>query len=198
MSTNIRDFYTSFTTEDKFFINLPVFWTVTIDGIDKSNINKVLTDAGEKWAAKISPFEMTKHGNILVAQEVTIPSESSDYVAVSNIPTGGYLPSYAMTERSNFLSRSFTINIMETQTDLEHNFFRPWQIAMGIHGLIASPPDLRAMIEVKQFSNGGKFIKGFKFHRAFPTVVEGFTLNYENTDIPMKTITFGCDNYIQL
>ena len=40
--------------------------------------------------------------------------------------------------------------------------------------------------------------KGFKFKKAFPTTVEGFSLNYENTDFKIKSITFACQNYEQL
>jgi hypothetical protein len=73
---------------------------------------------------------------------------------------------------------------------------RPWMIAVGINGLIGS--SLKATVEVKQYTNKGDFRKGYKFHKAFPTAVEGFTLSYGSTDFIIKSVTFACQNYIQL
>jgi hypothetical protein len=199
VATNIKDFLTSVTTDSKFFLNLPVFWTVTIDGVQEVSINSVLENAGEKWRTNTAPILMTKNGNILVAQEVTLPQESSIFTPMEIGPSmGGYLPGYGMNNRSNFLDRQISINFLETQTDIEHNFFRPWMIAVGIKGLISYGVSLKATIEVKQFSNNGEFIKGFRFKKVFPTSVESYKLNYENTDIPIKSVSFGFQNYEQL
>jgi len=172
---------------------------VSIDGVTESSINSVLGDAGESWQAKITPNDMTKNGNILPAQEVQLPSESATFQSMntgSNM--GGFLPSYALESRSDFLSRGFSVNFLETSVDLEHSFFRPWQIAVGIKGLVEQGVNLKANITVKQYNNKGQFRKGFQFYKAFPTNVEGFTLNYENTDFPIKTVGFACENYRQL
>lgn len=142
---------------------------------------------------------MTKHGNILVAQAVTLPNESSGFVAMESGATmGGFLPGYGLNARSNFLDRGFSVNFLETQLDIEHNFFRPWMIAVGIKGLIEEGQSLKGTMVVKQYTNRGNFIKGFKFKKVFPTAVEGFTLDYDNTDFKIKSVTFGCENYEQL
>jgi hypothetical protein len=199
VATNINEFLAAFANDQKFFLNLPVFWSVTIDGISEGSINSVLSYAGEKWKAKTSPNSMTKSGNILVAQEVGLPNETSNFSAMeSGSGMGGFLPGYGLNARSNFLERSFTVNFLETEMDIEHNFFRPWMIALGIKGLIAEGVSLRGNMQVRQYSNSGKFIKGFNFIKVFPTAVEGYTLNYENTDFPIKSVTFACENYEQL
>lgn len=199
MATNINDFFSAFANDSKFFLNLPVFWSVNIDGVSEGSINSVLSQAGEKWRAKTSPNSMSRGGNILVAQEVGLPSESSEFSSMEfGSGMGGYLPGYGLNARTNFLSRSFTVNFLETQLDIEHNFFRPWMIAIGIKGLIASGASLKGNMEVRQYANNGSFIKGFKFKKIFPTATEGYTLNYENTDIPIKSVTFACENYEQL
>jgi hypothetical protein len=111
---------------------------------------------------------------------------------------GGFLPGYAMTSRADFLSRSFSINFLETRQDLEHEYFRPWQIAIGIKGLVERGVNLKSTITVKQYTNDGVLRKGYRFKRAFPVAVEGFTMDYNNTDYPIKSVTFACENYSQL
>jgi hypothetical protein len=196
---NINEFFSAFSQEEKYFLNLPVLWSVTIDGVAKNDINKILKDGGEKWTASVDPGSYTKSGNILVAQEITLPRETSTFDAYpSGDNTGGFLPGYGLNVRSNFLDRGLTVNFLETQVDIEHNFFKPWLIAVGIKGLIAKGVNLKANMSVKQYSNSGKFIKGFKFNKVFPTAIEGYTLNYDNTDFKVKSITFGCQNYEQI
>lgn len=196
---NINEFFSSFSNDRRFFLHLPVLWSVTIDGISEGTINSVLSEGGEKWQARTSPTSMTRGGNILVAQEVTLPNESSNFSAMESGSTmGGYLPGYGLNSRSNFLDRSFSVNFLETEVDIEHNFFRPWMIAVGLKGLIADGPSLRGNMQVRQYTNGGRFMKGFQFKKVFPTAVEGFTLNYDSTDFKIKSVTFGCENYEQL
>lgn len=201
MLFNIKEFLYAYSYDPRFFMNLPVLWAVTIDGVEASTINDVLADAGEKWRAQdiATPRFMTGSKNILVAQEVALPSESSSYTATEiGGATGGFLPGYGLNARSNFLDRSFSVNFLETTIDIEHNFFRPWAIAMGIRGLIESGPPLKATMNVKCYSNQGVFIKGFKFNKIFPTAIEGYTMNYDNTDFRVKSVTFGCENYEQM
>jgi hypothetical protein len=196
---NIHEFFSAFSKDEKYFLNLPVLWSVTIDGVSMSTINSVLEKAGEHWLASVDPGSYTKSESILVAQEVTLPKESSTFDAYSSgTNTGGFLPGYGLASRSNFLDRGLTINFLETQVDIEHNFFRPWSIAIGIKGLIEIGASLKANMQVKQYSNNGKFIKGFKFTKVFPTAIEGYTLNYENTDFKIKSVTFACQNYEQI
>lgn len=197
MGNNIEEFFSAFSNDNRFFLNLPVLWSVTIDGVSKESINTTLNSAGEKWQAKTSPEEMTRGSNILVAQSVQLPNETSSFSALESGSgnMGGFLPGYGLNARLNFLDRSFSVNFLETQVDIEHYFFRPWMIAVGIKGLIAQGSSLRGNMTVRQYSNRGALIKGFVFTKIFPTAVEGYTLNYENTDFPIKSITFGCENY---
>ncbi len=191
------DFLQAFSGDPRFCLSIPVLWSVNIDGVSIGAINEVLSDAQESWRAKLTPNSMTVNSHILPAQEVTIPTESSSFQAMNTgSGTGGYLPGYGLDQRSNFLDRSFTVNFLETRQDLEHEFFRPWMIAIGINGLVGS--QLKANLEVKQYTNGGAFRKGYKFKKVFPTAVEGFTLNFDNTDFIIKSVTFACENYQQL
>lgn len=180
-------------------MSLPVLWTVSIDGVTESAINSVLSDAGENWQAKLTPNSMTKNSNILAAQQVSLPNESSSFQAMkSGSGMGGFLPGYGLDERSDFLGRSFTVNFLETRKDLVHEFFQPWMIAIGIKGLIEHGPSLKSNVEVRQYDNKGNLRKGYKFKKAFPTNVEGFTLTYDSTDFIIKSVTFACENYSQL
>jgi hypothetical protein len=199
MRPQINDFLQAFSGDAKFCLSIPVLWTVSIDGVSEGAINSVLSNAGQYWSAKLTPNQMSRNGNILPAQQVVIPNESASFVAMAEgSGLGGFLPGYAMDSRSDFLSRSFSINFLETRRDLEHEFFRPWSIALGIKGLIEQGVNLKATITVKQYNNAGQFRKGFQFYKAFPTNVEGFNLDYNNTDYPIKSVTFACENYKQL
>jgi len=198
MGVQINDFLNAFSRESKFCLSLPVFWTVTVDGVGVGAINSILSRAGEKWQAKMTPKDMIKNGNLLVAQEVQLPNESSTFTATAMTNTGGFLPGYGLDARSDFLSRNVVINILETNQDLEHNYFRPWMIALGIKGLVETGASLKGTVEIKQYTNQGQFRKGFRFKKAFPTAVEGFSLNYDNTDFKIKSVTFACQNYEQL
>jgi hypothetical protein len=193
---NINEFFSAFSEDRKYFLNLPVFWTVTIDGVSTGAINSVLGSAAQSWQASVDPSSYTKSGGILVAQEVTLPNETSTFDAFSSgSNTGGFLPGYGLTSRSSFLDRGLTVNFLETEIDIEHNFFRPWAIAIGIKGLIERGENLKANMQVRQYNNSGNFIKGFKFTKVFPTAIEGYNLNYESTDYKIKSVTFGCQEY---
>jgi hypothetical protein len=196
---NINEFFAAFSGDRRYFLHLPVLWTVTIDGVTTGAINSVLNGAGESWRASSSPNAYTRTGTILVAQQVVLPTESSNFSALeSGSSMGGFLPGYGLNARSNFLDRGISVNFLETEEDIEHNFFRPWAIAVGIKGLVEDGPSLKGNMQVKQYTNSGKFIKGFQFKKIFPTAVEGFTLNYDSTDFKIKSVTFGCQNYEQL
>lgn len=194
MGVQSNDFLNAFSGDEKYFLSLPVLWGVTIDGVSSGAINQVLNDAGEKWQASVTPGNLTKNSSLLVAQEVTLPNESSSFAAMnSGSGMGGFLPGYGLEARSDFLSRTFSVNVLETQKDVEHNFFRPWMIAIGINGLVGS--SLKGSMIVRQYDNRGVLRKGYKFNKIFPTNVEGFTLRYDNTDFIIKSITFACENY---
>lgn len=198
MGIQINDFLNAFSRESKFCLSLPVFWTVSIDGVSTGSINSVLNMAQEKWQATTSPEDMTKNGNIIVAQEVVLPDEQTSFSPTGMTNSGGFLPAYVMNNRNDFYSRNISINILETKEDLEQNYFRPWMIALGIKGLIETGQTLKGTMTVKQYDNQGNFRKGFKFNKIFPKSVEGYTLNYTNTDYTMKSITFACQNYEKL
>lgn len=200
MSNSINEFLGAFANDQRYFLNLPELWSVTIDGVSEGSINTVLNYAGEKWQARTSPESMTRGGGILVAQAVNLPSEGSTFDPYPSGGTmGGFLPGFGLGNRQNFLNdRQISVNFLETQLDIEHNFFRPWMIALGIKGLIEEGVSLKGNMQVRQYSNGGQFIKGFKFKKVFPTGIESYTLNYESNPFPVKSVTFACENYEQL
>jgi hypothetical protein len=199
MGIQINDFLNAFSREAKFCLSLPVFWSVSIDGVSTGSINSVLQSAQEKWRATTSPEEMTRSGNILVAQNVTLPGEGySNGVASFGGGSGGFLPANIMEARDHFGSRDVAVSFLETNVDLEHTFFRPWSIAVGINGFIESGPPLKATMVVKQYDNKGNLRKGFKFTKVTPAKMESLSLDYDNTTYTVKSVTFRCQNYEQL
>lgn len=199
MGIQINDFLNAFSREAKFCLSLPVFWSVSIDGVSAESINSVLQSAQEKWRATTNPEEMTRNGNIIVAQNVSLPGEGyTGSIASFGQGTGGYLPANIMDSRDNFGNRDFAVSFLETNVDLEHTFFRPWSIAVGIHGLIESGPPLKATMIVKQYDNKGNLRKGFKFTKVTPSKMEPLSLDYGDTNYKTKSVTFRCQNYEQL
>jgi len=191
MAGGATDFLQAFSSESKYFLSHPFLWKVKIMDDISSAINSALTN--EKWKANVPPSDLSKDGAILVARQVVLPVESSAFTPQSVPNRGGFLPGYALIERNDFLTRSFSINFIETQKDIEHEFMRPWAIALGIDGMTNF--GLRTNIIVEQYNNKGDFKKGFKFVQAFPTAVEGYTLSHSSDDFIEKSVTFGCTNY---
>jgi hypothetical protein len=199
MGIQINDFLNAFSKEAKFCLSLPVFWSVSIDGVSTGSINSVLESAQEKWRATTSPEEMTRSGNILVAQNVTLPGEGyTNGVASFGEGSGGFLPANIMDARDHFGSRDVAVSFLETNVDLEHTFFRPWAIAVGINGFVESGPPLKATMVVKQYDNKGNLRKGFKFMKVTPIRMEALNLDYTDTTHKVKSVTFRCQNYEQL
>jgi len=170
----IEDFLQAFSGDARYCLSIPVLWSVSIDGVSNDSINYYLQLAGEKWRANINPISMTKNNNILPAQSVTIPTEGANFGASPiGENSGGFLPGYVLNSRQDFLSRTFSVNFLETRKDLEHEYFRPWIIALSIKGLIESGSNLKADITVKQYTNNGELRKGYIFRKVFPTAIEG-------------------------
>lgn len=188
-------FLDKLSTERDFSLPLPFMWTVTIDdnnlpsaittAVNKIN-QKLKVTSGDRWTDKLSD-------NIFVAQEVQIPSESIEMTTLTQDNRGGFMPGYGVTQRTDFLSRSITINFLETVRDIEIELFRPWIIALSVDGLLNTK--LRSNITIRQYAKDGKVRKTFKFTGVFPTNTEGYTLTYGDQEFLQKTVTFGYTNY---
>jgi len=180
---------------DRYFLSNPFLWKVTIGAEEKlkAAVDAACHKAGEKWQVVDLPSAYEKNGSILVAQEVSIPNESTSFGEFGQENRGGFLPGYGVTQRESFLTRQLSINFLETKIDIEHTFFRPWLIAIAIDGLVNA--DLKCPITVTQYDNLMQPRKGFIFDDAFPTVCEPYTLGYGDADFTVKSVTFCCKNY---
>lgn len=196
MANEANVFLQAFSTDPNFFVSHPFLWKVSLDTNVSGAINSALSKANESWSASVSPDTLTRNGTLLVARQMNIPQESSEFTPIGVENRGGFLPGYGLVQRTDFLSRSFTLNVLETGDDIEHGFFRPWLIALGIDGLTNF--SLKSNITVTQYNNDGSRRKGYVFEDAFPTAVEGYNLTYEDGDFIEKSITFACKNYKQL
>lgn len=195
---NVQEFFSTFTKNSDFFLQLPIFWTVSIDTITKDKINQALDEYGvNKWRCiRDAMFYTKKSGNILVAQEINLPSEKATFTTTDmGNNYGGYMPTYVVNSRENFHNK-LSINFLETQRDIDQNFFRPWMIAIATKGLFGG--DLTSTMTVKQYTNNGDFMKGFKFQNVFPVAVEGYKLDYTDTEIKQRSITFSYTQYEQI
>ena len=159
MAGGSTDFLQAFSSDSKYFLSQPFLWKVSIDGDLSGAINSALQKGNENWSANVQPSLLTKNGAILVARSVNTPQESSVFAPQSVQNRGGFLPGYSLIERNDFLTRSFSINFIETEQDIEHGFMRPWMIALGIDGLINF--GLKTNIVVKQYNNKGSMRKGY-------------------------------------
>ena len=194
----IQKFLDSFSNNPTFSLPLTFQWTVTIDdrGL-KREIKKVLKDLDNTtdWSVYDTNEWMGygEHSNILVAQEVSLPSESYQTISLGQPNRGGFMPGYGITERSDFLSRNISINFIETGVDIEAHLFRPWIIALGTTGLLNTK--LRADINITEYNKDMSVRKEYKFFKAFPTNSEGYSLNYTSGEFIVKSVTFGFTDY---
>ena len=153
MANEANVFLQAFSTDPNFFISHPFLWKVSLDTNVSGAINSALSKANESWSASVSPNTLTRNGTLLVARQMNIPQEASEFTPIGVENRGGFLPGYGLVQRTDFLSRSFTLNVLETGDDIEHGFFRPWLIALGIDGLTNF--GLKSNITVTQYNNDG-------------------------------------------
>ena len=181
----------------KFYLSLPFLWKIEFQNA-KSVVDAVdgaLEKARERWRVRNTPEEFMANGNMMVAREVTVPGETTEFLeAGADINKGGFLPAFGVEKRQGFLARNLTLNILDTNEDLEHNFFRPWMIAIGIDGLI-NRRLLCPNVVLRQYNNKGEVRKGYNFVDVFPTNVEQYTIDYDNETFLEKSVTFAFKNY---
>jgi hypothetical protein len=200
----IRKWLSQFGRNNKgrFRLPMPILWSVEIDPGESlmKTVGETLKKIKYKQEldSRIEDYMDTVHdnfSNILVAQEVTIPNESLIATNMGSANRGAYMPGQGIVERSDFLSRSATVNFLETHTDIVDDIFRPWIIALSVDGLINAKLKAPTM-KVTQYGNDGKKRKQFTFKEIFPTNCEGYNMNYENTDFVVKTVTLAYKEYV--
>jgi len=199
MAREVYDFLSNYGVggPSKFYLSLPSLWKIEFSnaGMVKDHVDKALEKADEKWRVKNTPEDFVKNGNTLVAREVTVPGETTEFLqAGADINKGGFLPGFAVEKRQGFLTRTLGVNIFDTNDDLEHTFFRPWMIAIGIDGLL-NRGLLCPNVILRQYNNKGEIRKGYNFIDVFPTNVEGYTIDYDNEQFMEKSVTFAFKNY---
>tara|TARA_R110000737_G_scaffold90349_1_gene122714 strand:+ start:972 stop:1685 length:714 start_codon:yes stop_codon:yes gene_type:complete len=202
MAREVYDFLSNYSVggPPKFYLSLPTLWKIQFSGAEnvQGAVDKACTKAGEQWRVKNTPEEFEKNGNTMVAREVSVPGETTEFLeAGGGINKGGFLPAFGVEKRQGFLTRTVAVNIFDTNDDLEHNFFRPWMIAIGIDGLI-NRKLLCPNVILRQYNHKGEIRKGYNFMDVFPTNVEGYTLNYDNDTFLEKSVTFAFRNYAPL
>lgn len=195
MPNFVPSFLTKFSTDRNFALPLSFLWTVTIDGSVVSEIESALSKIDYKWNVEgANSWIDNATNNILVAQEVTIPSESYETVILGpDSNRGAYMPGYGVTQRTDFLSRNLTINFIETNKDIESLLFRPWIVAISVNGMIGGK--LKANATINQYDRSGRIRKTYNFTNIFPTNTEGSNLTYGSDDFSVKTVTFGYTRY---
>ena len=193
------DFLDGYSYSARFFLSHPFLWKVQFSYNSEliTNINTAISKAyssdSKDWRAITEPDFFTRNDNILVAREVNVPNENSQFDIAGSQNLGGFLPGYALNKRVDFLTKNLGINFFDTQDDIEHNFFRPWMIALGIDGLINRK--LLCKITLKQYNNRMQLRKGYEFIDVFPTNVEGYRLSYQDEDFLERSVTFAFKEY---
>ena len=196
MASSIDPFLTKFSTEQGFSIPLPCLWSVSfLDTGFISDIQQSVQKSGARWSYGVKSANKWSGsgGEVLVAQEVSIPSESYEVMPIGQENRGGFMPGYGVTNRTDFLSRNVSINFLETGDDIETSLFRPWIIAIGTSGLLGGK--FRTTIAVTEYHKSGGARKKYTFYNAFPTNVEGYTLTYSDSEFIIKSVSFGYTKY---
>ena len=199
MAGEAYDFLSRFSVQgpSRFYLSLPTLWKIEFSSANtvRGSVDAALEKAGERWRVRNTPEEFVANGNTMVAREVTIPGETTEFLEPgADINLGGFLPAFGVQRREGFLRRTLAVNILETEDDLEHNFFRPWMIAVGIDGLI-NRKLLCPNVILRQYNHRGEIRKGYNFTDVFPTNVEGYTVDYDNERFLEKSVTLAFKNY---
>ena len=194
------EFLDSFAEDGSYYLSLPFLWSVQFVNIGELTgaINNATAKLQSQKTWAVGPPFSSGGGadkNLLAARQVTIPNEQSTFLEAGQNNRGGFMPGYGLQQRESFLTRTLAINFIETIDDIVHNLFTPWSIALSVDGLVNF--GLRADIIVQQYDNQGNKRKGYKFIKAFPTNVEGFTVT-QDPDAPFteKTVTFSFKDYV--
>ena len=192
-----RAFLDKFSNDRQFFLSLPFLWSVEMPGSESLNSaintanNKLLSQETWRATSEVGTSEV----GILAARQVTIPGENAQFVETGQDNRGAFLPGYGVQQRESFLTRTLSINFIETINDMVHTIFTPWSIAISVDGLTNF--DLKTDIIVKQYDNQLQLRKGYRFIEAFPTNVEGFTVTQDpDAAFTEKTVTFSFTDYV--
>ena len=192
------DFLHAYGQHPEFFLSLPFLWKVQFHYPQSLvySINRALAkNYDELWRAEKQPMDyIDRQGGILAARQIIVPTENTQFDVAGSMNLGGFLPGYATTKRLDFLNKNLVVNFFDTEDDIEHLFFRPWMVAIGIDGLMMRDL-LCPTVTLIQYNNLGLVRKGYEFMDVFPTNVEGYSLNYDNTDFIEKSVTFAFRNY---
>ena len=199
MAGEVYDFLSNYSVggPSRYYLSLPTLWKIEFSNASsvRGQVDQALQKAGESWRIKNTPEEFVANGNTLVAREVTVPGETTEFLeAGGDVNLGGFLPAFGVNKRQGFLTRTLGVNIFDTDDDLEHNFFRPWMIAVGIDGLL-NRGLLCPNVILRQYNHKGEICKGYNFTDVFPTSVEGYTIDYDNETFLEKSVTFAFKNY---
>ena len=199
MAGEVYDFLSNYSVggPSRYYLSLPTLWKIEFSNANsvRGQVDQALEKAGERWRVKNTPEEFVANGNTLVAREVTVPGETTEFLeAGGDVNLGGFLPAFGVNKRQGFLTRTLGVNIFDTDDDLEHNFFRPWMIAVGIDGLL-NRGLLCPNVILRQYNHKGEVRKGYNFTDVFPTSVEGYTIDYDNETFLEKSVTFAFKNY---
>tara|TARA_R100000664_G_C2759424_1_gene149204 strand:+ start:2229 stop:2933 length:705 start_codon:yes stop_codon:yes gene_type:complete len=199
MARELYDFLSKYSINgpSRYVLSLPTLWKIEFSNAEtvRGQVDAALEKAGESWRVENTPEEFVSNGNTLVAREVSVPGETTEFLeAGSDINKGGFLPAFGVEKRQGFLNRNLGVNIFDTEDDLEHTFFRPWMIAVGIDGLI-NRGLLCPNVVLRQYNTKGEIRKGYIFTDVFPTNIEGYQLDYDNETFMEKSVTFAFKNY---
>tara|TARA_R100001594_G_scaffold56480_2_gene90339 strand:+ start:8079 stop:8750 length:672 start_codon:yes stop_codon:yes gene_type:complete len=192
------NFLYKYSEHQEFFLSHPFLWKVSFIYEEPliTSINAALEKSpDEKWRVIRQPKEYADmDGSILVARSVQVPNENTEFDLAGGDNLGGFLPGYVATRRANFLLKNLVINFFDTEDDIEHVFFRPWMVALGIDGLMMRNL-ICPTVRLTQYNNKMERRKGYEFVDVFPTNVEGYSLSYDNEEFLEKSVTFAFKNY---
>lgn len=196
MARPVQQFLDKVSNDPRFYLPLPFMWMVDIDAEIVGEVEQALNRANIKMPVK-SPNDWRGGGDTascLVAQEVTLPNESAVVTNIGMNNRGGAMPGHGVVERTDFLSRSVTVNFIESDNDITDSVFRPWITAIGTTGLIDGKLRGKALT-LFQYGKDGKLRKTYSFKDFFPTNCEGYTINYQDDDFTVKTVSFAYTDY---
>ena len=193
-------------------------WVVLIERLPKNLNTNIIqgleyTDASKKgWAidqavGTLNTYPMQRVMGCLLAQGVSLPTESYTTEFVHPENHRGFLPGLIAKDRENM--SQLTIKFLETNTSFTDFVIRPWIILGAHYGFTARNPDIRGeadknvktTITVLQYTRTIQSVamiprKIWTFYNCAPVMVEGGSLDYSSDlSCPVQTTKWVYSHY---
>lgn len=177
-------------------IPLKTLWTLQFTSLPQviRSVDTILAGT-ERTSTSVAKFPTNKNisdlaysnftASTLLAQKITLPSDSLSVNTTRNDNMGGLFGGYYSLQRENY--NSINVDFLETNKDIIDFIMRPWLIAATYKGLVEDnelsiKTDMVVSLYSKYDETTWGSRKTIKFEGVVPVSTPGDTLGYESSN----------------